>query len=659
MTGLAAAFALLLVGALAAALCGRRSGAAAGAAVASAAGAAVAGLLSLLPVLSGAPPLVWESPWAMPWGGLALRVDPLSAFFALFVLVLAVPFAAYGKGYLSHHGPSGWTSLSWSFYLLLVAAMVLVVTADDGFLLLLAWEGMAVSSLFLVLHDHEKEEVRRDGLVYAVAAHLGAAALVALFALWGARAGSLRYEALAAAAPGGRLAWVLFLLALAGFGSKAGLVPFHIWLPRAHPAAPSHVSALLSGVMVKMGVYGLMRVLLLMGPPRASWGFVLMGVGAASALGGVVYALAQRDLKRLLAYSTVENVGIITLALGAAFTARAAGMPGVAALCAGGALLHTLNHGLFKGLLFCAGGAAAQAAGSRDLESLGGLLRRMPLTGAGFLAGAAALCALPPLNGFAGEFLLYAGLLRGGFEGRGAAAGVLFFAVPALALCGGLALACFAKAAGVAFLGEPRSAGAAAARDGSAWMTAPVLALAGACLAAGLGAPFLLPWIARPASVLAVATGPLLWPVWEGVLTGVSLAGGGLLALLCALLLLRRLLLGGRPAGAAGTWGCGYTAPTERMQYSGASFSAPLLDPVAPLLRPHLHLRRPEGFFPRSASFASHWEDLADRYLYGPLFGGIARLASALRPLQQGRLQIYLFYILMTLLALLVWGALS
>jgi len=659
VTALATAFALLLGGALLAALCGRGDRWAAWVAVVSTAGAAAVALPALLPVLGGAGPLVGESPWAMPWGSLVLRVDPLSAFFALFVLVLAVPFAAYGKGYLAHHGPSGWGSLSWSFYLLLVAAMLLVVTAGDGFLLLLAWEGMAVSSLFLVLHDHGKEEVRRDGLVYAVAAHLGAAALVALFALWGPRAGSLRFDALAAAPPGGRMAWVLFLLALVGFGSKAGLVPFHVWLPRAHPAAPSHVSALLSGVMVKMGIYGLMRVLPLMGPPRAAFGYVLMGVGAASALGAVVYALAQRDLKRLLAYSTVENVGIITLGLGAAFVARAAGMPGVAALCAAGALLHTLNHGLFKGLLFCAGGAAAQATGSRDLEGMGGLLRRMPLTGAGFLVGTAALCALPPLNGFAGEFLLYAGLLQGGYEGHGAAAGVLFFAVPALALCGGLALACFAKASGVAFLGEPRSAGASAARDGSIWMTAPVLLLAAACMAAGLGAPFLLPWIARPAMILAEASGPLLRPVGEGFLTGVSLAGGGLLALLCALLLLRRLLLSGRPVGAAGTWGCGYTAPTARMQYTGSSFSAPLLDPVAPLLRPHVHLKRPEGLFPRVASFASQWEDLADRYLYGPLFSGVARLASALRPLQQGRLQIYLFYILMTLLALLAWGALS
>jgi hydrogenase-4 component B len=660
-----AALLVLMGGAVLALACGSRSGAAGLVAVAASAAAAVLGLCAALPVLRTGVGWDVQAPWSLPWATLSLGIDGLSAFFLAFILVLAVPAAAYGRGYLAHRGPSthgsgAWTSASWAFFQVLVASMALVVLARDGVLFLIAWEGMSVASFFLVIYDHERPEVRSDALVYLVATHLGAAALMAMFGLWGSGAGSLTFEALAAAPLSSKAAWAVFLLALAGFGSKAGLAPFHIWLPRAHPAAPSHVSALMSGVMIKMGIYGLMRVLLMLGPPPLGWGYTLLAMGAVSAVGGVLYALAQHDLKRLLAYHSVENVGIIVLGLGAGLVARSAGMETVAVVAFSGSLLHVLNHGLFKSLLFYSGGAAAQAAGTRDMERLGGLLRRMPVTGATFIAGAVAICALPPFNGFVSEWLVYSGLFSGALQGKGIPSAVLFVAIPVLALVGGLALACFAKAAGVVFLGEPRSEGAAACKEVSPWMTVPMVFTALACAGVGLAAPWVIATVVPAARALAGLPGISVGsPQGMGPLSAVVLAGWALLALTGVLLGARRLFLRGRTVTEAPTWGCGFTAPTPRMQYTASSFAAPLLAPLARLMWPSLRKKRPKGIFPKSAAFRSHYDDLADRGIFDPAVRLFDRLSGVLRPLQHGRLQVYLLYVLLTLVALVVWEVLA
>ena len=656
-----AAPAILGAGALAALACGRRSSAAGAVAVASSVFAAVFGLPPALAAALSETSWSWSAPWPLPGASLSLGLDPLSAYFVAVILVLAVPAAAYGKGYLAHREPSAWGSAGWAFFLALVASMVLVVLARDGILFLLAWEAMAMASFFLVVFDHGKPEVRRDGVIYLAWTHLGAAALVALFGIWGARSGSLAFDALAGTPLPSGASWAVLLLALVGFGSKAGLVPFHVWLPRAHPAAPSHVSALMSGVMIKMGIYGLMRTILLAGTPPAAWGYALLGLGILSALGGVIYALAQHDLKRLLAYHSVENVGIIAMGLGAGLVARAWGMGEAATLATAGALLHVLNHGLFKGLLFYSAGAATQAAGTRDIESMGGLLRRMPVTGASFLAGSAAICALPPLNGFVSEGLIYLGLLKCGLQGPHPYALALFATIPALALVGGLALACFAKASGVVFLGEPRSKGAASCREVSAWMTGPMVVVALACAAVGLGAPWLFRIVEPAARVLAgvppsEASGAM---VGSGFLLFVMAGSWALLALCGALLTLRGALLRGRRVEEGPTWGCGFSAPTARMQYTASSFADPLLSPFARLMAPSVRKLRPKGLFPKASAFRSHYEDPAERGLFDRAVRGIQFLAGTLRPLQHGRLQIYLLYILVTLVALLVWMVLS
>ncbi len=659
MSGPLISLGILVVGAILSALCGRRSLAAARVALLSVSLAAAAGTPTALRVLVTGRGVSWRAPWSLPWGSLSVALDPLSAFFIAFILLLAVPFAFYGRGYLARHRGSSWHSLSWSLFQILVASMVLVVSAADGLLLLMAWEAMSVASLFLVIHDHEEEGVLKDGLVYAVAAHLGVAALLGLFALWGSWAGSLRFADLSAVPLGRGASWTLFLLAVAGFGSKAGLAPFHVWLPKAHPAAPSHVSALMSGVMIKMGIYGILRILLLLGGWRPGWGYLLLAMGGSSALMGVLYALGQHDLKRLLAYHSVENVGIITIGIGAGVLARTAGMEIASLLAFMGALLHVLNHGLFKGLLFCGGGAAAQASGTREMDALGGLLKRMPWTGTGFLIGSMAICALPPLNGFASEFLIYSGLLSGALSGRAAPSLVLFFSVPVLALAGGLALACFAKAFGVAFLGEPRSAPARDAREANPWMIAPMMALALACIVIGLLAPLMVSLIAEPASALAGVAAAAGGGGAAAVLTKVALAGWALLLLAAILSALRWLLLRGRTISKAPTWGCGFSAPTARMQYTASSFAEPLLGPLRGVLRPRVHLVEPRGLFPEGGSFSSHLEDWADKILYEPLFGGAANLAGRVRPLQQGRLQLYLLYTLLALIALLLWQVLA
>lgn len=652
-----AGLACLLAGGLLSLACGTRSGRASTVAIVACLLAAGLGVPPALQVLLSGASWETEVPWSMPWGTLSFGLDGLSALFLIFVLVLAVPAAAYGKGYMAHHGESRWTGASWALFQVLVASMLVVVLARDGLLFLIAWEAMALASFLLVIHDHRQPGVRSDALVYLVAAHLGAAALAAMFGLWGTHVGSLSFAALAAAPPGAKAAWALFLLALAGFGSKAGLAPVHVWLPRAHPAAPSHVSALMSGVMIKMGIYGLMRVLLMLGPPRVAWGYVLMGVGALSALGGITCALAQRDIKRSLAYSSVDNVGVVAMAMGAGLLARTAGLPVAANLLFAGAAFHVLNHGLFKSLLFMAGGAAAQASGTRDLESMGGLLRRMPFTGGAFAAGALSISALPPFNGLVGEWLIMVGLLEGMLAGRGDLPVVFLAALALLALVGGLVLACFARIFGVAFLGQPRSAGAAESREVSAWMLAPMVLTAAACAAVGLAAPALLPVVAPAARALAGGAGPVGWGLSEGAgpLAMVVMAGGGVVVLTAALLGWRWALLRSRPVTQGPTWGCGFTAPTARMQTTASSFAGPLLAVLATTMRPVLRKRRPKGVFPRGAAFSSSMPDPADRGLFDPVVRGLERLASAMRPLQHGHLQAYLLYVLVVLVGLLIW----
>lgn len=593
------------------------------------------------------------SPFVTPLGALHVGLDPLSSFFLLCVFLVSGLAALYGAGYLGsqkHHR----TASAAAFFNLLVAAMALVVLSRDAVAFLGAWELMSVSAFFLVTYENERPEVRRAGMTYLIASHAGVAVLFLMFTLLAHANSSFEFGMWSRTLPRAGLASTCFVLALAGFGSKAGFWPVHVWLPDAHPAAPSHVSAAMSGVMIKMGIYGLLRSLDWLGPIPFWWGALLLGIGVASGILGVLHALAQHDLKRLLAYHSVENIGIIAAGLGLGLVGRSFGCEAVALLGLSGGLLHVLNHGLFKGLLFQGAGSVLLATGTREIDRLGGLQRRMPQTALTFMVGSIAIAGLPPLNGFVSELLIFVAAFRGAALLATSGAVASLVVMTALALISGLATACFVKAFGIVFLGEPRSEEAARAKEAPRIMTAVTWTGAALCTAIGLAAVPVVGLIIPVARDLAGGSSvPVEAP---GLLGNVSLVAGVLVAIGAGLALLRRMLLRGRPVRTACTWDCGYARPTPRMQYTAASFAEPVLGPFDVIFHKSSHGHAPEGCFPTRAVHDEHLEDRAERLLTRTASRIVASF-RALGFLQRGRVQLYLVYVLATLVLLLAWQA--
>ena len=531
--------------------------------------------------------------------------------------------------------------------------MACVVLARDAIVLIVAWEIMSIASYFLVTFEHDRPEVRRAGMLYLVASQVGVVCLFVLFALVGRAAGSYGFDRLAGTALAPGLANAAFVLAVFGFGTKAGFWPLHVWLPDAHPAAPTHVSALMSGVMIKMGIYGLLRTLTFLGPPQPWWSVVMIAVGSVSGIVGLLMALAQHDLKRLLAYSSVENVGLITLGIALGLLGTSQGNPSIAALGYGGALLHVLNHGIFKGLLFQSAGSIQKGTGTRDIQSLGGLLRAMPWTGTLFLVGSVAICGLPPLNGFVSEWLVFVGAFRGGVAFVPGWTVYSVMIAISIALIGGLAVACFVRAFGIIFLGEPRGDAARGAHEAGMAMRAPMLAGGLLCVVIGVWPQGALRIVTAAVADLTGGTGdmPYAAPMLSAI-TRSALALGGIVL---ALGLIRAALLRGRQVRAGATWGCGYERPSARMQYTAESFARPLLEPFALIVGARVETGIPRELFPASARHVRHIGDMAGERFIVPAYQGVLRLFSRVRGLQHGRIQLYLAYILLTLIALLVW----
>jgi formate hydrogenlyase subunit 3/multisubunit Na+/H+ antiporter MnhD subunit len=610
----------------------------------------------VIAALAGHAPAALQIAWNMPGGSLTFGLDGLSAFFCLPILLVSPLAALYGCQYLAHEKkPLGPASF---FYNVLTASMLLLLAARNGLLFLVIWELMAISSFFLVVFDDEHAHVRQAGWTYLIAAHIGTGALLVMFALLGRQADSLDFDLMAKAALSPTMATILFILAVIGFGTKAGFIPLHVWLPEAHPAAPSHVSALMSGVMIKTGIYGLLRILTLLGHPSAAWGWTLVIIGLVSGILGVAFALAQHDLKRLLAYHSVENIGIIALGLGAGLLGVSWNQPALAVLGFGGGILHVLNHAVFKSLLFLGAGAVVHSTGTRDIDHLGGLIKSMRWTALTFVIASAAISGLPPFNGFISEFLIYVAAFTGV---RAGAAGTVILAIViggGLAMIGGLAAACFAKAFGVVFLGEPRSSHATHAEEVGAAMRWPMAILAAACLGIGLFAPAVVKMVLPAVRVMAGVTS-LVEPVTvaTGSLMTIVHLSAALLLLALGLLLVRRYLPRGKEETATGTWDCGYARPMPRMQYTASSFAQPLTDLFAIFLRTRKHGTAPDGFFPQRATFETHTPDAAREYLFAPLFRLIDRALSPLRRMQHGRIHEYLLYIALVLVLLLIWKA--
>ncbi len=589
-------------------------------------------------------------PWAFPIGVFHIGLDPLSAIFVLPVAVVSALAAIYGRGYLHGSIEGKKLSYAWSLFNFFIASMYLVLAARNGFLFLFAWELMSLSSFFLVVFNHQKEEVGKAGWIYFITSHIGVAFLLVVFLLLDP-SGTLEFDKLTA---GGRMASIVFVLGLIGFGLKAGLVPLHVWLPEAHPAAPSHVSAVMSGVMIKMGIYGVLRMLLFLGDPSPWWGWTLVIVGSVSGILGVLFALAQHDLKRLLAYHSVENIGIIVLGLGIGVLGICSGNAFVATMGFCGGILHVLNHAIFKSLLFMGAGAVQRATGTLRLDRLGGLLKRMPTTGMTFLVGSVAISALPPLNGFVSEFLIYLSSLSFVFGVGKPWAGVLVLA--SLAIIGGLAAACFSKAFGIVFLGEARSDEARSGSEQSISMRFSMISLAGLCVVMGVGAIWMLKLVLPvadmfvPSRLLQVPLNIPLAALLRITIVALLLIGFALL-----IALLRKLLLAKRTVREGETWGCGYVTPTPRMQYTASSYAEPIIEMFRGILRPKTTAKGIEGFFPQKASFHSHVDDPFMNRLFKPAFGGILWVAGELKRIKTGQMHHYVLYIALTILVLLIW----
>ncbi len=649
------ALGLIVLGGLAAAAVGRNPRLATAFGVGGAVTGCVVGLVPVLRVLASGSTESLRMAWNVPYGAFFIEMDALSAFFLLPVFVLCGLAAVYGGEYLRAFWGRKSVGAAWLFYNLLIVSMVLVIVARNAVLFLVAWEVMALTSFFLVTFEDEKEEVREAGWTYLIATHLGTAFLLAMFVLLGRESGSMDFDQFHAAPA---TASALFLLAVIGFGTKAGFMPLHVWLPEAHPAAPSHVSAVMSGVMIKTGIYGLVRVLTFLGPPPAWWGWTLIAIGLTSGILGILFALAQQDLKRLLAYSSVENIGIITLGLGLGLLGQSVGSESLTILGFAGALLHVINHSLFKGLLFLGAGAVLHATATRTLDHLGGLLKRMPQTAAMFLIGVVAISGLPPLNGFASEFLIYWAGFVGGTTLPVSSAAPTLTAVAGLALIGGLSVACFTKAFGIVFLGEPRRQHATPPHEPGMAMRWPMFLLAAACVAIGLFSPLvvrsLAPILESFCGLDPVVLENNLITVVEPM-TAISLAGAVFLSVVGLLVLLRWRLLSRREVTEGVTWDCGYAQPSPRMQYTGSSFVQPLTDLAATFLRARRTIQPPTGIFPAESALATETPDVCREGIYRPLFSGVQWSVSKLRWLQHGNVQLYVLYIALTLLVLLVW----
>jgi hydrogenase-4 component B len=604
----------------------------------------------------------------LPVSGLMLRLDGLGAFFLVIIGLIGLAVAIYGFGYSANYAGRYSLRMAGAMLNLLLLALGVQVMADNALTFLIAWEAMSLSAYWLVLTEHDKAETVRAGVWYIAMTHAGFAALMAMFLLMSGGDLTASFEGMRsnAAALSSPLRNAIFVLALFGFGSKAGIVPLHVWLPMAHPVAPSHVSALMSGVVIKMGVYGLLRVTLdLLGGGPTWWGSIVMLTGASSALIGILFALMENDLKRLLAYSSVENIGIIFIGVGAGLMFEAHGMQTVAALAFVAALYHALNHAAFKGLLFLGAGSALHATHTRDMNLMGGLIKRMPWTSACFLIGAIAISGLPPLNGFVGEWMLFQSLLPGVTLPQPVVAAVVTIAVGLLALTAGLAVAGFVKAFGVTFLAIPRSEAAEHAREAGISMRIGMGLLAAACVALGL-APFAVaPQLGR--AVAGLDGLPAVAPVFSFNLSlqtsegfsqiSPTMIGLGLLLLIGLVPLALALLRVNRRLRVSDSWGCGRVGQTPRMEYTATAFAEPLRRVFAELYRPTKELTidfHPESkYFVQSIEYRSEIRSWFEEFLYAPLLKAARWISINIRKLQSGSLHGYVAYLFIALVALL------
>ena len=602
-------------------------------------------------------------------GPLQLQMTSLAGVFVALLGVVAVAIALYAPRY---HEPGRGTAVYLAAYNLALLACLAVLAAGGMVTFLVAWETMSLTCYLVILRHVRRDDVARGAFWFLALSEIGFLLVVAAFVILAAKTHATQLNTMAANAhlvPGGWRA-AAYLLALVGFGFKAGLVPLHVWLPEAHPVAPADGSAFLSGVVVKLGVYGIALFAFELDPVGGAWpGLVTMGGGAVTAAIGILYALGERDIKRFLAYSTIENTGIIVTAFGAAMIFHAYRQPALYAFLLIAGLYHVANHGCYKTLLFMEAGVVEHATGTRDMDRLGGLVHRLPRSAVITFAGTLGIAALPPLNGFVSEWLIFQGLFQGFRTGSHLIAILIVVAAATLGLTGGLAIYAFVRGFGIPYLGMPRTRQAADAREKGQPIGGPAL-LAVACVALAVGAPVMLAALSRTArTVTGVPLGPLLLP---GKLTVIPAHAdfsafsptylAVFLTAACAVPVL--IYLAGRPRAASVSvpvWDGGIVSFKPRMQYSAMTFSAPTRVTFDALYQPAVSVRRASDDDPAGRSGPVHYESqvtpLFERYLYRPVIRAVEWLADAVRPLQSGDVNLYLLYVFAMILLAYLLGA--
>lgn len=637
--------------------------------------AAMAGIwLSLQNLLGGSQKAAIGSfSMSVPNIAFTLYMDKLSAFFVLALSVLVLSVSIYSIGYVSHYYNKRGVGLFNLLYNVFIISMILVITSGNVIGFLIAWELMSLISYFLVIFEGEQAENRKAGTLYLIMTHIGTAFLIIAFMLTYKYTQSFDIGVNISAIPD-NIRNAVFVLLLIGFGTKAGVIPFHIWLPHAHPAAPSNVSALMSGIMIKTAVYGILRFAFVPFAEKPMWwGAAILVVGAVSAVLGVAYAFMENNIKRLLAYSSIENIGIILIGTGISFMAYSAGNMALCGLSMTASLLHLLNHTIFKGALFMGAGSIHYATHTKDMEELGGLMKKMPYTGLLFLAAALSISAVPPFNGFVSEWLTYQSLFMSLSTNTSAVNLITMLSVAALAMAGALAAACFVKLIGIAFLGLGRSEHAEKASEVPAAMRLGQGLLTVLCIVLGVFPSLALELLDR---LNLEMTGTALMPKLQGgsffVYYPVSISSNSIsplavlilgAAVAAAVFVLVRLAGRNTRERSYGTWDCGFIELNSRMQYSATGFSKPLRIVMRPIYMPGREIKTDDGpsiYYHKSIRYIVTTQSLFEKYLYAPIIRLFAKFSKKTRLLiQTGSIHAYLIYIFVTMIALLVYYSLS
>lgn len=615
-------------------------------------------------------------PTSFPLFNLSISVDMLSALFVLVVSVISLTSSLYGIGYMQKYAKTYSLGTFGFFYNLFILSLLLVLTANNGLYFLFVWELMSLTSYFLVIFENKIKENINAGLLYLVMTHIGTAFIIVALLLIYNTLGTFDFDSVrqhAGTIPS-VIKNIIFISALIGFGTKAGIIPLHIWLPRAHPAAPSHVSSLMSGVMIKTAIFMLIRLFLdLIPSTQIWWGPTLLIIGAVSSLLGVLYALSEHDIKKLLAYHSVENIGIILMGLGSALTFYSLNLVPLAIIAVAASLYHTINHAVFKSLLFLGAGSVVHQTHTHNMEEYGGLIKKMPYTAFFFLIGALAISAIPPLNGFSSEWLTYQSLFSG-LMAQGLMVKISFIlAIASLVFTGGLAAACFVKAFAITFLAKPRSKEAEHAKESSLVMQVSMGILSILCLALGIFAGFIISQLTdiahtlgglHQANVGMITTSLSAVNIGQGFATinssSLFIALIGILVLVAAAVYFKTRHQETRRVG---IWDCGAPPLTVRSEITATAFSRSLITIFSGILRPTKHhsVEYSEAddrrYFPLSKTVILGIPNIYEQYFYIPLHQLISTISRQTRFIQNGNINQYLLYIFITLIGLLIWAS--